>query len=79
MTEVELVMQTISFSLFGCDTDISLVSGFNLIEGVASLSNAWLFWRLKLSGVDAPRLARCFFSFTDLDEEKIDTSNFGDI
>jgi hypothetical protein len=48
-------------SLFGCDTDISLVSGFNLIEGVASLSNAWLFWRLKLSGVDAPRLARCFF------------------
>ena len=48
-------------SLFGCDTDISLVSGFNLIEGVASLSNAWLFWVLKLSGVDAPRLAGGFF------------------
>ena len=66
-------------SLFVCDSDISLVSGFNLIQGVASFANAWLCWILKLSGVDAPRLARCFFSFTDLDEGKIDTSNFGDI
>ena len=50
-------------SLFGCDSDISLVSGFNLIQGVASFANAWLCWILKLSGVDAPRLARCFFFF----------------
>ena len=79
MTEVKLVMQTISFPylvvilIFHLCQDLTWYKEWRPSPMPGSVG----YWSsVGLTLQDSPDV---FFSFTDLDEGKIDTSNFGDI